>query len=66
MRYFQCSKSKELASVSDTPDLSEIVKNGRRMRELTVDQFDHETAQRAYIDGGPVPTGTAEMERLNA
>lgn len=66
MRYFQCSKCKTLVSVSDTPQLSEIVHDGRRMRELSQDQFDHETAQRDYVENsGPVPSGTALMETLN-
>lgn len=65
MRYFQCSKCKILVSVSDTPLLSEVVHHERRMRELSQDQFDHETAQRNYIDGGAVPSGTALMETLN-
>lgn len=66
MRYFQCSKCKILVSVSDTPTLPEIVHDERRMRELTQDQFDHETAQRAYVGGGSVPSGTALMGKLNA
>ena len=65
MRYFQCSKCKVLASVSDTPELSEVVCHERRMRELSQDQFDHETAQRAYIGGGDVPSGTALMGKIN-
>ena len=66
MRYFQCSKCKILVSVSDTPTLPEIVHDERRMRELSQDQFDHETAQRVYVGGGSAPSGTALMEQLNA
>lgn len=66
MRYFQCSKCKILLSVSDTPLLSDIVHHSRRMKELTMDQFDHETAQRAYVAGGAVPSGTVLMGELNA
>lgn len=67
MRYFQCSKCKELTTTaSDTPDLVDIVHHERRMRELTKDQFDHETDQRAYIAGGEAPLGTALMEKLDA
>ena len=65
-RYFQCSKCKSLSEVSDTPTLPEVVCDERRMKELTIDQFDHETAQRAYIAGGAVPSGTVLMGELNA
>lgn len=66
MRYFQCSKCKSLSEVSDTPLLSEIVHHSRRMKELTLNQFDHETAQRAYVAGGAIPSGTVLMGELNA
>lgn len=67
MRYFQCSKCKVLAEVSDTPLLAEIVHHERRMRELSQDQFDHETAQRDYVEnGGDIPSGTVLMGELNA
>ncbi len=67
MRYFQCSKCKTLVSVSDTPTLPEIVHDERRMRELTKDQFDHETIQRDHVEnGGDIPSGTVLMEQLNA
>ena len=66
MQYFQCSECKILSSFSDTPSPSEIVCHERRKRELTEDQFDHETVQRAYIGGGPVPSGTVLMGELNA
>lgn len=66
MRYFQCSKEKELKEVSDTPELSEIVCHDRRMRELTKDQHDHEVLQRDYVEnGGSGPKDTNEMQRLN-
>ena len=66
MKYFQCSKCKILVSTDDTPTLPEIVHHERRMRELTKDQFDHETAQRDYVEnGGDIPSGTALMGKLN-
>ncbi len=70
-RYYQCSKCKKLLSFSDTlkssAQITELIKcHSRRMRELTKNQYDHEVLQRDYIEnGGPEPSGTAEMERLN-
>ena len=66
MKYWQCSKSKELKTTGDTPDISEIVSNNRRMRELTKDQYDHEVLQRDYVEnGGDAPVDTNEMQRFN-
>ena len=68
MKYWQCSKDKILKTTGDAPILSEIVCCERRMRELTEDQHIHETAQRAYIDGGrqpgSEPSGTQLMTDL--
>ena len=46
---------------------SDVTCHDRRMRELTKDQFDHETAQRDFVEnGGSVPSGTNLMGLLNA
>ncbi len=46
--------------------IAEILCCGRRMRELTEDQYDHEVLQRDYVDnGGSGPKDTKEMQRLN-
>lgn len=66
MKYFQCSKCKKLLTVTDDYGIPKIVCDGRRMRELSKDQFDHETAQRAYITGGAIPENTILMSELNA
>lgn len=87
MKYFQCSKGKELLELEDSKfdtnnitqtnnnviqkvtikpaNLNEIICHGRRMRELTKDQYDHEYLQRDYVgNGGSGPSDTAEMQRL--
>ncbi len=43
-------------------NLSEIVCHSRRMRQLTQNQFDHETIQREHVENsGPAPVNTALM-----
>jgi hypothetical protein len=67
-KYFQCCKDKKLKTTSDNPEIAEITCCNHRMRELTEDQHAHETAQRAYIDGGQQPgsepSGTQLMTDL--
>lgn len=58
MRYFQCCACKALTDTAETDPVkltSAVTHCSRRMRELTGEQYTHETQQRAWIAGGPMP-----------
>jgi hypothetical protein len=58
MRHFQCSKCKTLTETAEADPAkltAAVLHCGRRMRELTAEQYAHEGQQRAWLEGGPMP-----------
>jgi hypothetical protein len=52
MKYYQCCECKKLKETPDIIVIEDITCHDRRMRELNLNQYNHEVAQRAWIDGG--------------